>query len=166
MVDLILSSVVPQNGNRREHVVIELKRPTVHINAAGLMQANKYAVAVAKDPRFSKTDVSWEFWIVGDAITDDAQNLIDDDGYLASTKAGANLPIRAVAWAQIIENAKHRLKFVEAQLEIEPSGQSGLDYLKENYASFMPGFEEDESQDELGSHAPISAESAEKGSLA
>ena len=138
VVDLILSSVVPQTVKRREHVVIELKRPTVHINAAGLLQANKYAVAVKHDARFEKLEVAWEFWIVGDTINEDAQNLLDEDGVFASTGKGDNLPIRAVTWAQIIEDAKHRLKFVEAQLEIEPDAANGVDYLKTHYGEFLP----------------------------
>lgn len=153
VVDLILSSLVPQAANRREHVVIELKRPTVHINAAGLLQANKYAVAVRNDPRFEKVEVSWEFWIIGDTIAEDAKNLLDETGLFANSGKGDNLPIRAVTWAQVIEDAKHRLKFVEKALEIEPSTSSGLTYFRENYAQYMPDIDADEEADELEASA-------------
>ncbi|MBA4248545.1 MAG: hypothetical protein C0444_09680 [Microbacterium sp.] len=153
VVDLILSSIVPQTANRREHVVIELKRPTVHINAAGLLQANKYAVAVRNDPRFEKVQVSWEFWIIGDTIAEDAKNLLDETGLFGSTGKGDNLPIRAVTWAQVIEDAKHRLKFVEKALEIEPSTSSGLTYFRENYSQYMPDIDSDDEADELDSAA-------------
>jgi hypothetical protein len=149
VVDLILSSLVPQTAKRREHVVIELKRPTVHINATGLLQANKYAVAVKNDPRFEKIEVAWEFWIIGDTIAEDAKNLLDDTGLFANSGKGDNLPIRAVTWAQVIEDAKHRLKFVEKALEIEPSTSSGLTYFRENYAQYMPDIDADEEAEEL-----------------
>jgi len=144
VVDLILSSVVPQSVRSREHVVIELKRPTVHINASGLLQANKYAVAVKNDPRFEKVDVKWEFWIVGDQITDDANNLLDDQGIFAMSGKEGNIPVRAVTWAQIIEDAKHRLKFVERALEIRPSTESGIEYLKSHYPEFLPEVSDEE----------------------
>ncbi len=89
VVDLILSAVVPQSASRREHLVIELKRPTVHISGDGLLQANKYAVAVKNDARFERLKVAWEFWIIGDKITDDAANILDEDGYLTASKRRA-----------------------------------------------------------------------------
>jgi hypothetical protein len=148
IVDLILSSVIPKTSQRREHVVIELKRPSVPINAAGLLQANKYAVAVKNDPRFDKLEVRWEFWIVGDHITDDADNLLDVDGIFASSGKGDNVPIRAVTWAQIIDNAKYRLGFVEHDLQIRPNTASGIAYLQEHYAEYLPADEIDHQSEE------------------
>jgi hypothetical protein len=165
VVDLILSSVIPQTLKRRDHVVIELKRPTVHINAEGLFQANKYAVSVKNDPRFEKIKASWEFWIIGDTITDDAQNLLDEDGVFGATNKGDNLPIRAVTWAQVIENAKHRLKFVEAALEIESDTADGIAYLRENYPEYLPATisAEDDEADGDDATEPEGAASTEDG---
>jgi hypothetical protein len=71
----------------------------------------------------------------------------------ANSGKGDNLPIRAVTWAQVIEDAKHRLKFVEKALEVEPSTATGLTYFRENYAQYMPDIDADEEADELESDA-------------
>lgn len=148
ITDMILSSVVPQTQRRRHHVVIELKRPSVPINAAGVLQANKYAVAVKNDRRFEKVRTDWEFWIVGDTISDDLVNLLDDDGVFASTGRGDNLPIRAVTWAQILDDVKHRMKFVQASLELEPDTDDGIRYLRANHADYLPDSMQDPDRDE------------------
>ncbi len=51
IVDLMLSRRIPlPQAEKREHLVIELKRPSVHIDRDILMQAQSYADAVADDP--------------------------------------------------------------------------------------------------------------------
>lgn len=54
IVDLMLSRSVPQNhSDELEHLVVELKRPSVKIGGTELLQIEKYALTVAADERFS-----------------------------------------------------------------------------------------------------------------
>ncbi len=51
-VDLMLSRVVRPRHDERDHLIVELKRPSQKINSAILSQVESYAIAVAEDERF------------------------------------------------------------------------------------------------------------------
>ncbi len=61
VVNLMLSRSIEQAKNRREHLLIELKRPKVKVGDDDLIQIKRYAYTVADDERFSKTEVEWNF---------------------------------------------------------------------------------------------------------
>ncbi|MEE4210802.1 MAG: hypothetical protein V2I43_16245, partial [Parvularcula sp.] len=51
-VDLMLSRVVQPRHDEKDHLVVELKRPSQKIPSKILNQVESYAIAVAKDNRF------------------------------------------------------------------------------------------------------------------
>jgi hypothetical protein len=139
VVDLLLSRVIEHHADHREHVVIELKRPSVHIGSTELAQIKKYATTVLKDPRFAATDTRWEFWIVGDAIKDEIEYEINQEnrepGVAVQTP---RMVVRAVTWAKIIQDARHRLKFVQRSLNYNATGDHGMDYLHRTHEKYLP----------------------------
>ena len=91
----------------------------------------------------------------GDATDADVdhETLVSDelDGYATemTNKAGlppgqyhvskeGNVRVWAVPWAEIIENASHRLKFVQEQLNYMIVGEDAIAYLQRTYAQFLP----------------------------
>lgn len=142
VVDLLLSRVVEQQREHRENLVIELKRPSVHIGLTELRQIEDYATMVANDTRFAGTDTRWEFWIVGDKLTSEADLRSSQanrpKGILLQLDSPVNLTVRAVTWAQVIRDAKHRLKFVRDSLDYDPSTKQGIEYLRREHAKFLP----------------------------
>jgi len=142
VIDLMLSKVIPQSREHREHLVIELKRPSVHIGLEEIGQIENYAMTVAGDTRFAATDTRWEFWIVGDNMAPSASIKANqarrEPGITMETDTPVNLVVRAVTWAQVIRNAKHRLQFVKDSLDYDPSTEAGLDYLRAKHAEFLP----------------------------
>jgi hypothetical protein len=141
VVDVMLSRVIEQHENRRQHIVVELKRPTVHIGAEQLMQISKYASAVSGDGRFAMTDTSWEFWIVGDEIGESAKLMLGQDNRDPGTfVAKGNIVIRAVTWAKLIQDARHRLSFIKKSFSYSPSDESARGYLNSTYERYLPGF--------------------------
>jgi endonuclease/exonuclease/phosphatase family metal-dependent hydrolase len=44
----------------------------------------------------------------------------------------------ARTWAEIIEDANHRLKFVNAHLGYQPDQQQALEYLRATHAKYLP----------------------------
>ena len=62
IIDLMLTKTLRRTEDELEHLVIELKRPSQDINADVLAQIKRYALAVAKDPRFHEGKVKWKFW--------------------------------------------------------------------------------------------------------
>jgi len=142
VVDLLLSKVITQRQEHHENIVIELKRPSVHVGAAELSQIENYAMAAAEDKRFTGTDTRWEFWIIGDnltgAVSIRANQTGREPGVTLQTDAPLNMIVRALTWAQVIRNAKHRLQFVRESLDYDPSTEAGLNYLREKHAQYLP----------------------------
>ena len=52
----------------REHLIVELKRPDVKVDAAVAAQIESYAFAVADDERFRSVPAKWVFWAVSSDI--------------------------------------------------------------------------------------------------
>ena len=63
--DLCLWSAIPKDSQeKREHLFIELKRPSQNATTKEQKQINDYAFAVANDNRFTKDNTSWKFVLV------------------------------------------------------------------------------------------------------
>jgi hypothetical protein len=141
VVDLMLSRVVEQRRNEREHIVIELKRPTVHVGMDQFGQIQKYATAVAKDSRFATVDTTWEFWIVGDELDDSVQLMANQTGREPGVivhQDGGRFVVRAVTWAKIIQDARHRLGFVKNALDYAGTAEDAMAYLHRAHGQFLP----------------------------
>jgi hypothetical protein len=141
VVDLMLSRVIEQRRDHREHVVIELKRPTVHIGMEQIVQITKYAQAVADDSRFARTDTRWEFWIVGDKIDDSAGLLVNQRDREPGVIFESDEPRvigRAVTWSQVLRDARHRLAFVKDNLAYSPSTEAAMAYLRRAHSRYVP----------------------------
>jgi hypothetical protein len=141
VVDLMLSRIVPQTRAHREHVVIEIKRPTVHIGIEQLMQIQKYAHAVASDGRFAMTDTRWEFWIVGDQLAADTELLLnqgDREPGVFVTPGEHHVTVRAVTWAQVLADARHRLAFVRDSLAYDSTTDASMAYLRRVHGKYLP----------------------------
>lgn len=119
-VDLMLSRSVPQpRAEEREHLVVELKRPSKKIDPQGLTQIESYAMAVARDERFRNTTTRWIFWIISNDMTDNAQRRARQKGLpVGLTYEDSELPIKVYAktWGEIIEECRGRLNFFKKKL--------------------------------------------------
>ena len=140
-VDLMFSRMVQPRHNERDHLVVELKRPSQPINSEILSQAESYAIAVAKDPRFLTEKTRWRFIVVANTMDDHARRkakqrekprgLVFDDAEL-------NIQVWAYEWTQIIANARARLQFINESLKYEASRETAKAYLAETHAQFIP----------------------------
>jgi hypothetical protein len=139
IVDLMLSRSLGQSRNRREHLVIELKRPSVNVGDDEAAQIRKYAAAVAGDPRFNAVDVQWDFIVVStDVVGTPRLERESGDrpfGQLMNTRG---IRVWALTWGEVIDAAQHRLKFVRQHLDYQPSTADGLDYLRRTHAKYLP----------------------------
>ncbi len=136
-IDLLLGRATSPEANRREHLVIELKRPSIVIGRDQLDQLEDYANAVTSHPRFDKTEVQWDFWIVGSSIDDIAERRAhqkDKPPGLFFDSDEHRIKMWAMTWGVLIENARHRLKWVRDQLGYEASEKSAMDFLEREYS--------------------------------
>ncbi|MFD9946266.1 ATP-binding protein [Nonomuraea sp. NPDC059023] len=139
VVDMMLSRVVEQRRNHREHIVIELKRPNVHVGMDQFSQIQNYATAVTMDSRFARIDCRWEFWIVGDMLKPAVEKMANQKGRDPGIVVeGESFVVRAVTWAEVIQDARHRLAFVRQALDYQSTNDTGIQYLQRAHSQHLP----------------------------
>lgn len=139
IVDLMLARSLEQNRNRREHLVVELKAPKVAVSDDEAAQIRKYATAVAGDPRFDTVEVEWDFYVVSTEVKGSpAVERESTDRPFGQIMDAKGIRVWVVTWAEVIEAAKHRLKFVQQHLGYQPDTQQALKYLRAKHRNLLP----------------------------
>lgn len=153
IVDLMLSRAVPQSrAEEREHLVVELKRPSVKIGADEIMQVKKYAFSIADDERFRHVKTRWSFWVVS--------NDLDAFARLETRQSGSppgriflsedgSIEVWVKSWAEILTGCKARLQFVQQHLQANVDKETSLRYLKSTYEKYLVGVAEDSIEAEM-----------------
>lgn len=143
IVDLMVTRAIKTNRSEElEHLVIELKAPSVTIGQAEINQLESYAFAVASDERFKTLNVKWDFWVVSNDI----------DAYAERRTKSAGLPRGVIhrsddekitlwvkTWGDIINANKARLRFVQEKLEYQADKGNALNQLQETYKTLIEG---------------------------
>jgi hypothetical protein len=139
IVDLMLARSIEQAKNRREHLVVELKAPSLKAGPDELTQIKNYAFTVAQDSRFNKADVQWDFVLITGEMSVYAENERNQsdraDGLLVVQD---RLRVWVKTWGELIEAADHRMKFVQQALDYAPSTDDALRYLRETHEKYLP----------------------------
>ncbi len=108
-----------------EHLVIELKRPTVNISLEEIHQVKRYATKVLENKHFDKTKTHWTFIALSDGIAKDAEEDVNQrdrqPGHVAS---GKHHDVWVRTWAEVIQTAKIRLNWLQDRLNIAVSDNS------------------------------------------
>ena len=145
IVDLMLSRRIPiGRESERQHLIVELKRPRVVVGAKELTQIKEYALAVARDERFRAVGARWDFWI----LTNEFDDLVAAEISQTNRPAGLGmdnsenrLRVWVKTWAQVIEENRARLRFVQERLGYEPDHEDALQRLKLRYAELFARME-------------------------
>lgn len=132
IVDLMLSKASFAT-DRRQHLVVELKRPGLRLTQKELNQITNYAVAVVKDDRFKAPTVTWDFWLVGDAMDAVLEELTGKPEAPGLYQQGQNYRIWVKRWAEVVEENRQRLHFYRDHLDYEPSDDGDLDATLSKY---------------------------------
>lgn len=139
IVDLMLSKAT-HFANRRQHLVVELKRPAVKLTQSELGQITNYAVAVSRDDRFKSPDVTWDFWLIGDTMDDVVEELVnkkDSPGGLYTEGGSYRIWVRR--WAEVLEENRQRLHFYRDHLTyVEPTEEADLNAVVGKYLGPSP----------------------------
>lgn len=143
IVDLMLSRLIPQNrGDQREHLIIELKRPSQPITNEIAGQLLSYARAVAADERFVETNTSWSFWAISNEIDDVASGLANQEnrppGLYYFQPTSPNIKVWLKTWGQIIQECEGRHKFVRDRLDYTATDESALAHLRQMHEKYLP----------------------------
>ncbi|MDI5985354.1 ATP-binding protein [Halomonas sp. M4R5S39] len=140
-IDLMLHKAAQPRAGEYDYLVVELKRPSQKINSDVLTQIEKYAIAVANDERFHDVKVRWTFMAISNELDDFAKRrarqrgkppgMIFDDDEL-------NITVWAKSWADVINDSRIRLSFVNQQLAYEASNDSAKEYLRTAHSKYIP----------------------------
>lgn len=148
IVDLMLTRNIPcSRENELEHLVIELKRPTVDIAAKELEQIESYAFAVAEDERFNGLNTRWTFWIVSNGMDAHAKRRAKQANMppgLVHQSDDKRITIWAKQWSEVLQANRHRLKLFQQKLEINVDRDGSLGFLRETYENVLGGGDNDE----------------------
>lgn len=143
IVDLMLSRSVPQNrATEREHLIVELKRPSVTIGAEEITQVQKYAFTVAEDERFRHLSTRWSFWVVSNDLDSYARLQTRQKGkargQVFQSESGS-IEVWVKTWAEVLAECKSRMQFVQDHLQANVDKESSLRYLKRTYDKYLIG---------------------------
>jgi len=140
-VDLMFSKVVQPRIGEYDYLIVELKRPSQKIDADVLTQIEKYAIAVANDERFNGMKIHWKFMAISNSLDPFAtkkaiqRNAPKGRVYDDSEQ---NITVWAKEWAEVINDAKSRLTFVNKQLNYQADRDSAKEYLMKTHVKFIP----------------------------
>lgn len=137
---MLHKAIQPHDG-KYEYLIIELKRPKKKIDDEVLTQIKKYAHAVAEDERFKDVPIRWIFLAISNDLDKYARNEAsqrDRPKGMIYNHDELNITIWAKTWAEIINDAKTRLKFINQQLEYEANRESSKAYLQKTHSKFIP----------------------------
>ena len=140
-VDFMFGRSLESNRGRRQHLVVEIKRPAVKLSRNELNQLEDYAIAVAKDSRFDKETTEWDFILVSremDGYVSERASQPEKRRGLVFEPLGGRVRVWAYQWNTIIADARHRLQFVKDKLKYDPTADQAINYLRENYPDYVP----------------------------
>jgi hypothetical protein len=144
IVDLMLSKATRHHkANEVAHLVVELKRPKVNVDADEVTQIEKYAFSVAADERFKGVGVKWVYWVISDDYGPYAARRIQDESGLIYSQD--NVTIYVKTWGQVLDENRARMQFFQERLEFQVDKGDALKHLQERHAKYLEGVFDEES---------------------
>ena len=140
-VDLLFHKVIKPRVNEYDYLIVELKRPSKKIDDEVLMQVKQYANAVASDERFRDVPTRWTFVAISNDMNSSARteaNQRNRPRGMVLDNAELNVPVWAKTWAEVINDARARLQYVNEQLAYQADSDSAKAYLNKAHAKFIP----------------------------
>ena len=137
--DLVLGRSLETREDHSRQLVVELKRPSHTLTPTDVDQLRSYASAITNDERFARPNVTWDFWLVGNETSREVDEMRAQT-HLAHgiVQSSTNYQLLVRTWAEVLSDARHRLKFVQRSLQYESSKDTGLAHLREKYAEYLP----------------------------
>ena len=152
-VDLLFHRATQPRTGEYDYLVVELKRPSKKIDDEVLTQIKKYANAVAGDERFHDVPTRWTFMAISnemDSFARSEANQRNRPRGIVSDNADLNITVWAKTWAEVINDARSRLRFVNEQLSYEADNDSAKAYLNKAHAKFIPNSQQTGTDAESG----------------
>ncbi len=142
--DLVLGrQFITGSGDRYEHLVVELKRPTVKLGNTEMQQIIEYASTIASAGQFDKSKTRWFFHCISTHVHERlTPSLEQRDRPRGLVHASTNLEVWISTWAEILQAAKGRMEYLKGKLDFQSSSDAGLAYLRSTYPDIMSEIED------------------------
>lgn len=140
-IDLMLSKINQPRAGEFDYLVVELKRPSKKIDSEVLNQIEKYAIAVAEDERFLHTKANWTFLAISNELDSYAKrkaNQRDLPPGVVFQDGELNIKVIVKSWAEIINDAKAKLQFINQHLQYKVTQKSSRKHLEDMHGDFIP----------------------------
>lgn len=140
--DICLFQQICPGYEQFEHLVIELKRPTLTLTKNELDQIEDYAMTVSANSLFDKASTKWHFVLLGqdfDKYVDTRlKNRTDGVGNLYNSEDGS-VSISVLKWSSIIQENKFKYEFLRKKLNYQLSSDPNfaMDYLLTKHAELF-----------------------------
>jgi hypothetical protein len=124
-LDCFLGRSVPHpDQNRREFIVLELKRPSLKIGREELNQLEDCVKALKSQPDFARTDTYWNFYLVtGEYDPAISDRITQKDRPVGLFLENENSRVWVKTWSELIRECEGRLQFIQDKLRVEVSGE-------------------------------------------
>ncbi len=111
------------DGDGIQHLVLELKRPSVTINRDQWLQLDTYKNVILREARFNSKDAVWKFYLIGNKLGDfiaaQKKALASyGDKDLIFIDTDSNFRGYALTWSQVFDRFKIRHDHLKEQLEL------------------------------------------------
>ena len=141
--DLCLWSAIPKDSQeKREHLFIELKRPSQKATTKEQKQINDYAFAVANDNRFTKDNTFWKFILIVTEIEERLRQEKKDNNTTSLNGLygkGDNFEVYIYTWSYLIEQREGELRRLKEMLDLNlTESPDDFSYLKSVHSELLP----------------------------
>lgn len=141
--DICLFEQICPGYEQYEHLVIELKRPTLTLTKKEIDQIEDYALTVSDNPLFDKDKTKWHFILLGQKfdtyVINRLKNRTQGVGNLFNSDDGS-VAISVLMWSTIIQENKFKYEYLRKKLNHELSSDPAyaMDYLLQKHAELFP----------------------------
>lgn len=141
--DLYLSQSKWNEGARyHQHLIVELKRPSVRVSRTNVHQLEKYSEAIVDNPVWGQRSEShrFTFVIVSSDVSKSVVKAYQEDeepGLLSRPKLPHPTELWALRWSDFLDRRREELKFLEKEIEVTADPEL-LEYLKERVGDLLP----------------------------
>lgn len=147
--DICLFQQICPGYEQYEHLVIELKRPTLTLGKKELDQIEDYAITVADNPMFDKAVTKWHFILLGQDfdkfVVTKLRNRTQGIGNFFNSDDGS-ISISVLKWSSVIQENKFKLEFLRTKLnhQLDDDPNFATDYLLTRHAELFPPEEKED----------------------
>lgn len=141
VLDIVLSKQFQRDAEKRDYLIVELKRPGAELGEKEFAQIRKYARLVSQDERFDKEKCSWTFILIGNTIAPEIEDFTKGSPkgkVLSGTEKELNYDLWVVTWAELLHPIKCKYQFIKEKLDTFNENPEDIKYLRSHYEKFLP----------------------------